>query len=55
MFNVNTSMASIPLLIATMPEVCLKKTALLAGFGGGFSMAAALVDLSKTEVAFLEG
>jgi hypothetical protein len=29
--------------------------ALLAGFGVGYSMAAALVDLSKTEVSFLEG
>ncbi len=51
----NTSSASIPLLITTMPDICLKKMALLAGFGVGYSMAAALVDLSKTEVAFLEG
>jgi 3-oxoacyl-[acyl-carrier-protein] synthase-3 len=51
----NTSSASIPLLITTMPDSCLKKMALLAGFGVGYSMAAALVDLSKTEVSFLEG
>jgi hypothetical protein len=38
-----------------MPDSCLKKMALLAGFGVGYSMAAALVDLSKTEVSFFEG
>ena len=50
----NTSSASIPLLITTMPEICLQKTALLAGFGVGYSMASALVDLSQTQVCFLE-
>jgi 3-oxoacyl-[acyl-carrier-protein] synthase-3 len=50
----NTSSASIPLLISTMPEKCLKANALLAGFGVGYSMASAIVDLSKTQVFFKE-
>ncbi len=50
----NTSSASIPLLICDKPELCLKEKALLAGFGVGYSMGSALIDLSKTKTDFIE-
>jgi 3-oxoacyl-[acyl-carrier-protein] synthase-3 len=45
----NSSSVSIPLLICDMPEVCTRSHALLAGFGVGYSMSAALLDLSNTQ------
>jgi 3-oxoacyl-[acyl-carrier-protein] synthase-3 len=45
----NSSSVSIPLLICDMPEACCQTKALLAGFGVGYSMGAALLDLSKTK------
>jgi 3-oxoacyl-[acyl-carrier-protein] synthase-3 len=45
----NSSSASIPLLICDMPEVCTQQKSLLAGFGVGYSMGAALLDLSNTK------
>lgn len=45
----NSSSVSIPLLICDMPEVCCQPKALLAGFGVGYSMGAALLDLSNTQ------
>lgn len=50
----NTSSASIPLLICDKPDVCLKQKVLIAGFGVGYSMASAVVDLSNTKTYFLE-
>lgn len=50
----NTSSASIPLLICDKPQLCLKEKALLAGFGVGYSMGSALIDLSKTKTDFIE-
>lgn len=45
----NSSSVSIPLLICDMPEVCTQQKSLLAGFGVGYSMGAALLDLSNTQ------
>ena len=45
----NSSSASVPLLICDMPEACIQSKALLAGFGVGYSMGAALLDLSNTQ------
>lgn len=45
----NSSSVSIPLLICDMPETCTRPKALLAGFGVGYSMGAALVDLSSIQ------
>lgn len=51
----NTSSASIPLLITTEPDKCLMKNSLLVGFGVGFSIGAAILDLSETKVSFVIG
>lgn len=45
----NSSSASIPLLICDMPKVCCQSKTLLAGFGVGYSMSTALLDLSNTQ------
>lgn len=50
----NTSSASIPLLICDLPDQCLKPKALLSGFGVGYSMGAALLDLSHTKTELIE-
>jgi 3-oxoacyl-[acyl-carrier-protein] synthase-3 len=50
----NSSSASIPLLICDMSKVCCQTKALLAGFGVGYSMGAALINLSKTKTHFIE-
>ena len=43
----NSSGVSIPLLIADMPQHCLKSHAVLVGFGVGWSMGSAIVDLKN--------
>lgn len=45
----NSSSVSIPLLISDLPEKCCHPRSLLAGFGVGYSMGAALLDLSNTK------
>jgi 3-oxoacyl-[acyl-carrier-protein] synthase-3 len=50
----NTSSASIPLLICDLPNQCLKPKTLIAGFGVGYSMGAALINLSSTKTDFIE-
>ena len=50
----NTSSASIPLLICDKPDVCLKQKTFMAGFGVGYSMASAIIDLSNTKTHLLE-
>lgn len=50
----NTSSASIPLLICDKPDICLKEKTFIAGFGVGYSMASAIIDLSNTKTHLLE-
>ena len=50
----NTSSASIPLLVCDKPEICLKEKTFIAGFGVGYSMASAIIDLSNTKTYLLE-
>lgn len=45
----NSSSVSIPLLISDLPEKCCRPRSLLAGFGVGYSMGAALLDLANTQ------
>lgn len=50
----NTSSVSIPLLLCDQPEICCRSKTLLAGFGVGYSMGSALVDLSQTKTTLLD-
>lgn len=50
----NTSSVSIPLLICDRPETCLQSKVLIAGFGVGYSMGSALIDLSHTKTDLIE-
>jgi 3-oxoacyl-[acyl-carrier-protein] synthase III len=45
----NSSSVSIPLLISDLHEKCCRPRALLAGFGVGYSMGAALLNLANTQ------
>ncbi len=49
----NTSCASIPLLICDKPDRCLKPYVMLIGFGVGFSMGTAIVDLTQTSTGLM--